>query len=63
MKAIFLLIALYTIAGKDALPSGDIHAGASYEYAQTGSRSGQMTADNSIMLRLTGFAGCTLQGV
>ena len=63
MKAIFLLIALYTIAGKDAQPSGDIPAGASYEYTQTGSRSGQMTADNSIMLRLTGFTGCTLQGV
>ena len=63
MKAIFLLIALYTIAGKDAQPSGDIPAGASYEYTQTGSRSGQMTAGTDILLRLYGYTGCTLQSV
>lgn len=63
MKALFLLIALYTISGKQAVPSGDIPEGSACEYTQTGNRSGQMTADNSLMLQLTGYTGCTLQGV
>lgn len=63
MKAIFLLIALYTIAGKDAQPSGDIPEGASCAYEQTGSRSGQLTAGNHLTLTLSGYEAMQLQSV
>lgn len=63
MKAFFLLIALYTITGKQAVPSGDIPAGATCAYEQTGNRSGQLTAGNSLMLTLSGYEGVTLHSV
>ena len=63
MKAFFLLIALYTISGKQAVPSGDIPEGASCVYEQTGNRSGQLTAGNSLMLTLSGCEGMTLHSV
>lgn len=63
MKSLFLLIALYTITGKQAVPSGDIPAIATCAYEQSGSRSGQMTAGNDIMLTLGGYDGMMLQSV
>ncbi|MBQ5379639.1 MAG: hypothetical protein IIU10_05440, partial [Paludibacteraceae bacterium] len=63
MKAFFLLIALYTISGKQAVPSGDIPAGSSCVYEQTDGRSGQLTAGNSLMLTLSGCEGMTLHSV
>lgn len=63
MKALFLLIAFYTISGKQAVPSGDVPEGASCSYTQTGNNSGQMTAGNTIDLSLQGYDGCRLQSV
>ena len=63
MKSLFLLIALYTISGKQVEPSGDIPVGATCAYEQTGSKSGQMTAGNSITLTLEGYDGATLNSV
>lgn len=63
MKSLFLLIALYTITGKQAVPSGDIPAGSSCTYEQSGSRSGQMTAGNDLTLTLSGYDGMILQSV
>lgn len=63
MKALFLLIAFYTISGKQAVPSGDVPVGASCSYTQTGNNSGQMTAGNTIDLSLQGYDGCRLQSV
>ena len=63
MKAFFLLIALYTISGKQAVPSGDIPEGSSCTYEQTDGRSGQLTAGNSLLLTLSGCEGMTLHSV
>lgn len=63
MKAIFLLIALYTIAGKDAQPSGDIPAGSTCVYEQSGNRSGQMTAGNDLRLTIGGYEGLWLHSI
>lgn len=63
MKAFFLLIALYTITGKQAVPSGNIPEGSTCVYEQTGNRSGQLTAGNSLMLTLGGYEGMTLHSV
>ena len=63
MKTLFLLIALYTISGKQAEPSGDIPAGSSCAYEQSGSKSGQMTAGNDLTLTLNGYGGIQLQSV
>ena len=63
MKTLFLLIALYTISGKQAVPSGDIPEGSACTYEQTGNKSGQLTADNSLMLTLSGYQGLQLQSV
>lgn len=63
MKTLFLLIALYTITSKQAVPSGDIPAGSSCAYEQSGNRSGQLTADNELILTLNGYDGIQLQSV
>ncbi len=63
MKTLFLLIALYTITGKQAVASGDIPEGSACTYEQTGNRSGQLTADNSLMLTLSGYQGLKLNSV
>ena len=63
MKSLFLLIALYTISGKQAVPSGDIPAGSSCVYEQTGSRSGQLTSGNELTLTLSGYDALQLQSV
>ena len=63
MKSLFLLIALYTITGKQAVPSGDIPEGATCTYVQTARNSGQMTAGNTIDLTINGYDGVTLQSI
>ena len=63
MKTLFLLIALYTITGKQAVPSGDVPAGSTCTYEQSGSRSGQMTAGNDLTLTINGYDNCRLQSV
>lgn len=63
MKSLFLLIALYTITGKQAVPSGDIPEGATCTYVQTARNNGQMTAGNTIDLTIDGYDGVTLQSV
>ncbi len=63
MNAFFLLIALYSISGKQATASGDIPAGATCVYEQTGNKSGQMTAGHTIDMTFNGYDGVTLQGV
>ena len=63
MYSLFMLIAFYTIASKQAVPSGDVPVGATYEYAQSGTKSGQMTAGNDLTLILNGFDGMILQSV
>lgn len=63
MKTLFLLIALYTISGKQAVPSGDLPEGATCAYEQSGSRSGQMTAGNDIQLVISGFDSMILKSV
>lgn len=63
MKSLFLLIALYTITGKQAVPSGEVPAGASCVYEQSGTKSGQMTAGNDITLTLYGYDRCMIQSV
>jgi len=63
MKSLFLLIALYTISGKQAVPSGDVPAGSSCTYEQSGSKSGQLTAGNELLLILSGYEGTQLQSV
>lgn len=63
MNALFLLIALYTISGKQVESSGDVPAGATCAYEQTGSQSGQMTAGNSVTLTLNGYDGARLEEI
>jgi len=65
MKAFFLLIALYSISGKQAVPEPEsgVPAGSACVYEQTGNKSGQMTAGNTIDMTFTGYDGVTLQGV
>ena len=63
MKTLFLLIAIYTLSGKQAVPSGDIPDGATCEYEQSGTQTGQMTAGNYIRLTLYGYEGMTLNSV
>ena len=63
MKAFFLLIALYSISSKQAVPESGVPAGSACVYEQTGSRSGQMTAGNTIDMTFTGYDGVTLHGV
>lgn len=63
MKSLFLLIALYTISGKQAIPSGEIPTGSSCVYEQTGNKSGQMTAGNELTLRISGYDGLWLHSV
>lgn len=63
MKSLFLLIALYTITGKQAVLSGDIPEGATCTYVQTARNNGQMTAGNTIDLTIAGYDGVTLQSV
>ena len=63
MNSLFLLIALYTISGKQATASGDIPSGSTCGYVQTGSQSGQMTAGNEITLTLHGYDALQLQSV
>lgn len=62
-NSLFLLIALYTISGKQAVPSGDIPVGSTCAYEQSGSRSGQMTSGNDLTLTLNGYDGLMLQSV
>lgn len=63
MKALFLLIALYTITGKEAVADGTVPPGSSCTYEQSGTKSGQMTAGNTIDLTLTGYGGATIHSV
>ena len=63
MKSLFLLIALYTISGKQAVPSGNIPDGTTCVYEQSGSKSGQMTAGNDLTLTLSGYDGLQLQSI
>ncbi len=63
MKALFLLIALYTITGKEAVADGTVPPGSSCTYVQSGTKSGQMTAGNTIDLVLTGYDGATISSV
>lgn len=63
MKALFLLIALYTITGKQAVTDGSVPDGSSCIYEQSGTKSGQMTAGNTIDLVLTGYDGATISSV
>lgn len=63
MKSLFLLIALYTISGKQAVPSGDLPSGSLCTYEQTGNRSGQMTAGNELTFTLSGYDGLWLHSV
>ena len=63
MKSLFLFIALYTISGKQVVPSGDQPSGLSCVYEQTSSRSGQLTAGTELTLTLNDYAGMRLQQV
>jgi len=63
MKTLFLLIALYTLSSKQAVPSGDVPDGATCEFAQSGTQTGQMTAGNYVRLTLNGYEGMTLNSV
>ncbi|MBQ7531244.1 MAG: hypothetical protein IJT12_06010 [Paludibacteraceae bacterium] len=63
LNSLFLFIALYTISGKQAVPSGEIPAGSTCAYEQTGTKSGQLTAGNTLMLTLNGYDGMMLQSV
>lgn len=63
MNSLFLLIALYTISGKQATASGEVPSGSTCEYVQTGNQSGQMTAGNEITLTLSGYDALQLQSV
>lgn len=63
MKALFLLIALYTITGKQAVVDGAVPDGSSCIYEQSGTKSGQMTAGNTIDMTFTGYGGATIHSV
>lgn len=63
MKSLFLLIALYTITGKQAVQSGDIPEGSTCAYTQSGTQNGQMTAGNDLTLTINGYTGMTLHSV
>ena len=63
MKVLFLLIALYTVSGKQVVTEGSVPDGSSCVYEQSGTKSGQMTAGNTIDMTWTGYDGATIHSV